>query len=96
MTYEGARSITGPFLAFLGANALVVGFLSGFGELIGYVLRFFSGYLTERTRQYWAITIIGYVINLRSPFIGLSGRLRSCGSTFNHRKNRKSYSSTSS
>ena len=33
MTYEGARSITGPFLAILGANAAVVGFVSGLGEL---------------------------------------------------------------
>jgi hypothetical protein len=29
VTYEGARSITGPFLALLGANAVIVGFVSG-------------------------------------------------------------------
>ncbi|MFN7098373.1 MAG: MFS transporter, partial [Gammaproteobacteria bacterium] len=45
MTYEGARSITGPYLAILGANAFIVGFVSGFGELIGYSLRLVSGYL---------------------------------------------------
>lgn len=28
MTYEGARSITGPYLAILGASAVVVGFVS--------------------------------------------------------------------
>lgn len=43
MTYEGARSITGPYLALLGANAAVVGFVSGFGELLGYALRMVSG-----------------------------------------------------
>ncbi len=32
MTYEGSRSITGPYLALLGANAAVVGFGSGFGD----------------------------------------------------------------
>lgn len=35
-TYEGARSIAGPFLATLGANGTVVGIVAGLGELIGY------------------------------------------------------------
>jgi len=30
MTYEGARSITGPYLAILGASAITVGFVAGF------------------------------------------------------------------
>ncbi|MDI6828899.1 MAG: MFS transporter, partial [Armatimonadota bacterium] len=33
-TYEGARSITGPFLGSLGASAVIVGFVAGLGELI--------------------------------------------------------------
>lgn len=74
MTYEGARSITGPYLAILGASALAVGFVSGFGELLGYVLRFFSGYLTDRSRRYWTITIGGYIINLLAvPLLALAG-----------------------
>ena len=52
MTYEGARSITGPYLAILGASAVTVGFVAGFGELSGYVLRFFSGHLSDSTRRY--------------------------------------------
>ena len=36
MTYEGARSITGPFLGSLGASATVVGVVAGTGELLGY------------------------------------------------------------
>jgi len=42
MTYEGARSITGPSLAVLGASGMVVGIVAGFGELIGFGLRRFD------------------------------------------------------
>ena len=35
ITYEGARSITGQYLALLGASGTVVGIVAGFGELIG-------------------------------------------------------------
>jgi MFS family permease len=74
MTYEGSRSITGPYLAILGASAVTVGFVAGFGELAGYVLRFFSGHLTDRTRRYWTITLIGYLINLIAvPLLALAG-----------------------
>lgn len=74
MTYEGARSITGPYLALLGASAAAVGFVSGFGELVGYSLRFVSGYLADKTRQYWALTIIGYAVNLLAvPLLALAG-----------------------
>ncbi|BDZ70647.1 MFS transporter [Methanobacterium petrolearium] len=74
MTYEGARSITGPYLALLGANAAVVGFVAGFGELVGYALRFLSGYLADKTRRYWAMTIIGYAVNLFAvPLLALAG-----------------------
>ena len=74
MTYEGARSITGPYLAILGANAVVVGFVAGFGEFIGYALRLVSGYLSDKTRRYWAITITGYFINLLAvPLLALAG-----------------------
>ena len=74
MTYEGARSITGPYLAVLGASAVTVGFVAGFGELAGYVLRFFSGNLIDRTQKYWTVTIIGYMINLLAvPLLALAG-----------------------
>jgi len=74
MTYEGARSITGPYLAILGSSALVVGLVAGLGELLGYSLRLLSGYLTDRTRKYWTLTILGYVINLLAvPLLALAG-----------------------
>src|SRR5579872_1054247 len=74
MTYEGARSITGPYLAVLGASAAVVGFVSGLGELLGYALRLVSGYWADRTRQYWMITMVGYACNLLAvPLLALAG-----------------------
>jgi len=74
MTYEGARSITGPYLAILGANAATVGFVAGFGEFIGYSLRLVSGYLADHTGKYWAITIFGYMCNLLAvPLLALAG-----------------------
>lgn len=64
MTYEGARSIIGPFLGFLGASATVIGFTAGFGEFLGYALRLFSGVILDKTKKYWAIIFTGYVVNL--------------------------------
>jgi len=74
MTYEGARSITGPYLAVLGASATAVGIVAGFGELIGYGLRLLSGYVSDRTGRYWSITLVGYGLNLLAvPFLALAG-----------------------
>jgi MFS family permease len=64
MTYEGARSVTGPFLASLGATGLIVGIVAGFGELVGFGLRYASGVLADRTGRYWFATFAGYAINL--------------------------------
>lgn len=64
MTYEGARSIAGPYLGVLGGSAAVVGIVAGTGELFGYSVRFFSGWISDRTHRYWAITLIGYAVNL--------------------------------
>jgi len=74
-TYEGARSITGPFLGSLGVSATIVGIVAGLGELVGYALRLVSGYLSDRTGKYWTITLIGYVVNLLAvPVLALAGR----------------------
>ncbi|HWP68108.1 MAG TPA: MFS transporter, partial [Rectinemataceae bacterium] len=64
LTYEGARSIIGPYLLLLGASASTVGFVSGLGEFIGYALRLATGYISDRTKRYWLITIVGYAINV--------------------------------
>jgi len=74
MTYEGARSIVGPYLGFLGVTATTIGIVSGFGELMGYGARLASGYIGDRTGSYWAVTIAGYVLNLFAvPLLALAG-----------------------
>ena len=74
MTYEAARSINGPYLAILGASATAVGIIAGLGELIGYGLRLISGYVSDKTRRYWLITIFGYAVNLLAvPLMALAG-----------------------
>ncbi len=74
VTYEGARSINGPFLGLLGASAAIIGIVSGAGELAGYLLRLFSGIAADRTRAYWTLTIVGYIINLLAvPCMALAG-----------------------
>lgn len=73
-TYEGARSITGPFLSLLGASAAAVGAMAGFGELAGYALRSVTGYLADKTHRYWAAAVIGYAINMLAvPALALAG-----------------------
>jgi MFS family permease len=72
--YEGGRSISGPFLETLGATGAVVGVVAGLGELLGYGLRFFSGRLSEKTRQFWPMTIFGYVVQMAAvPALALAG-----------------------
>jgi len=74
MTYEGACSIAGPFLATLGASGTVVGVVAGSGELAGYALRLWSGRLANRTHRYWAITLAGYAVNLLAvPLLAVAG-----------------------
>jgi predicted MFS family arabinose efflux permease len=74
MAYEGARSITGPYLASLGASATVVGLVAGVGELLGYSLRLVSGRLSDRFRAYWPITIVGYLVQMTAvPALALAG-----------------------
>jgi MFS family permease len=71
--YEGARSINGQYLAILGASATLVGFIAGLGEFLGYGLRLVSGGLSERTGQFWPITIFGYIIQMAAvPTLALA------------------------
>jgi MFS family permease len=72
-TYEESRSITGPFLLVLGASGAIVSIAAGFGELLGYELRFFSGRLSERTGEFWPITFVGYVVQMATlPLLALA------------------------
>jgi MFS family permease len=74
MVYEGGRSITGPYLALLGASGAAVGIVAGGGELLGYALRLVSGRLAGATRLYWPLTIAGYVVQMLAiPALALVG-----------------------
>jgi hypothetical protein len=73
-TYEGSRSIIGPYLATLQATGTVVGVVTGFGEMLGYGLRLVSGRWADATGRYWPITIFGYVVQMAAvPALALTG-----------------------
>lgn len=72
-TYEGSRSIIGPYLATLQATGTIVGIVTGFGELLGYGLRLVSGRWADATGRYWPITIFGYVVQMAAvPALALT------------------------
>lgn len=74
MTHEGASSIRGAYLSLLGASSATIGFVSGLGELIGYSMRYVFGKLTDKTKHYWPMTILGYILDvLAVPALALVG-----------------------
>jgi predicted MFS family arabinose efflux permease len=73
VTYEGARSVAGPYLATLGASASVVGLVAGIGEFVGYALRLASGHLADRTKAYWLLTFVGYGLLVSVPLLAFAG-----------------------
>lgn len=76
VVYEGARAITGPYLATLGATAVMVGFITGIGEAVALVLRLATGPLADRTRRYWPLTIAGYALTIVAvPLLALANSL---------------------
>lgn len=83
MTHEGGRSVLGEFLNLTGASAATIGFVSGFGELLGYGLRIISGRIADKTKKYWTLVIAGYVIQvLAIPALALvpeNGWIVACG-----------------
>ena len=74
MTHEGASSIRGAYLSLLGASAGTIGFVSGLGEMIGYSMRYVFGKLTDKSKRYWPMTILGYVLDIVAvPALALVG-----------------------
>ncbi|MFB7708667.1 MFS transporter [Streptomyces sp. NPDC056105] len=74
--YEGARSVTGPLLASLGASAAVVGVVTGAGEAAALLLRLGSGPLADRSGRFWGWAIAGYALTVASvPPLGVTGVL---------------------
>ena len=83
LVYEGARSITGPFLASLGASALVVGLVTGAGEAAALGFRLFSGPRADRTGRYWRWMVTGYVLTaVCVPLMALAPALGAAGLVF--------------
>ena len=74
ITYEGGRSVAGPFLASLGAGAALIGLIGGAGEFVGYALRIFSGRLADRRGMHWFFVILGYSLILAIPLLAFTGR----------------------
>jgi MFS family permease len=73
-TYEGSRSIVGPYFSLLQASAATVAIVSGLGELLGYGLRLVSGRAADATGKFWPITIFGYFVQMFSvPLLALAG-----------------------
>jgi len=73
MVYEGARSVNGPYLKTLGANAAIVGLVAGLAEFLGYAVRLASGYFADKTKAYWLFTFIGYGMLVSVPLLSLAG-----------------------
>ncbi len=63
-TYEGGRSIVGPYLAVMGASPFLVGAIAGGGEFLGYALRLASGNFVDRRGHAWILIYLGYAVNL--------------------------------
>ena len=72
MTFEGANGALGAFESFLGAPTVAIAAVGGIGTLLGCALRMLSGYFTDKTKKYWAFTIVGYCIDVFSvPLLAL-------------------------
>jgi MFS family permease len=85
MVYEGARSITGPLLASLGASAVLVGLITGVGEAMALLLRVIFGSWADRSGRYWTITYAGYAVTAVcvpllaiTPFVASAGLALAC------------------
>lgn len=72
ISYEGARSINGAYLKLLNADPIIVGFIFGIGEFLGYGIRLFSGFISDKTQSYWFFTILGYSLIISVPLLSFS------------------------
>ncbi|MGN8129214.1 MFS transporter [Paenarthrobacter sp. 22069] len=76
MVYEGARSVTGPYLGTLGASALLVSVVTGAGEAVALIFRLVFGRLADRPALRWTLAISGYGLTALSvPLLGITNAL---------------------
>lgn len=73
LVYQAGRSLNGPFLAELGADAALVGLIAGAAEFLGYALRLATGALVDRSKAYWGFTLAGYGLVAAVPLMALAG-----------------------
>ena len=73
ITYEGARSVTGPYPSYAGSKCCCNRAGKWGWGVFGYALRIASGYWVDRTESYWAITYIGYVLLLAVLLLAFAG-----------------------
>jgi len=73
LTYQAGRSLNGPFLGILGADAALVGLIAGLAEFLGYALRLATGALVDRSKAYWGFTLAGYGLVAAVPLMMLAG-----------------------
>lgn len=72
MVSNGARSVIGPYLMYLGGSAAIVGIVAGFGEVIGYGLRPFTGVYLDRRGRYWSLVGAGYALLAAIPLLAFA------------------------
>lgn len=73
-TYEGSRSILGPYLGFFGLGGTAISIITGVGELLGYGLRPLSGRWADTSKRFWPITIFGYAVQMVAvPLLAFAG-----------------------
>lgn len=77
---DGARPLSGPLLAQLGASALLVGLVTGGAEAAAQGLRLVFGPWADRTRKYWTFTLAGYALTaVCVPLLAVSPRAGEAG-----------------
>ncbi len=75
-TYEGGRSLLGPFFLMLGAGPVAVGLVAGAGEFLGYAVRYPAGLWARTARSRGVLLYTGYFINLVAlPLLAFVHRL---------------------
>src|SRR4030067_563485 len=72
VVYEGSRGLVPDYLGFLGATSVVVGWIGGLGDFLGYALRLVSGFLSDLTHAYWVFIFVGYGLIVSIPLLGFS------------------------
>ncbi len=70
--YEGARGVLVPYLDFLKVSVFVISVSLGAAEFLGFVVRVFSGIITDKWRLYWAFIFLGYGMLIALPLIGFT------------------------